>query len=184
MSRNRSSMLIAIGAVVFVLGASLAFLAMRHGDGKSTAEVKTAASTPAPKAGDVTPAGAQVPSFSIPSGKQAVAVSVPFVSGVAGFVKPGDKVNLFGTIKPGSPAPKNLAPTPVAKLILSDIEVLYSSATPATPAGTPTTFVLALSPADAEQVVYFQSFEGLYLSLARSDQGILTTPGRGAGSPF
>ena len=41
MTRNRSSMLIMIGAAVFVLGASLAFLALRSdGGGKSAAQVK------------------------------------------------------------------------------------------------------------------------------------------------
>ena len=66
-------------------------------------------------------------------------------------------------------------------MILSDIEVLYVMPQVA---GAPTTFVLALTPTEAEQVVYFQSFEGLYFSLARSDQGVVTTPGRAAGAPF
>jgi Flp pilus assembly protein CpaB len=182
MARNRSSMLITIGAAVFVLGASLAFLAVRSGNDKPSAQVKTAATVPVAKAGDVVAAGAAVPSFEIPKGKQAVAISMAYVPGVAGFVKAHDKVNVFGTIKPGSPVPKGaLAPTPLVKMILSDVEVLYVSA-PA--AAAPTTFILALTPTDAEQVVYFQTFEGLYLSLARTDQGILTTPGRAAGAPF
>ena len=183
MARNRSSMLIVIGGAVFVLGASLAFLTLRSGgDDKPSAQVNAAATAPVAKAGDVTTAGAALPTFEIPKGKQALAVQVGYVAGVAGFVKAHDKINLFGTVKPGSPTPKSgLAPTPVAKMILSDVEVLYVGA-PA--AAGPTTFVLALTPTDAEQVVYFQSFEGLYLSLARSDQGVLTTPGRAAGAPF
>ncbi len=175
-------MLILIGAAVFVVGASLAFLAVRSGDDGGSSKVNTAATVPVAKAGDVVAAGATLPSFEIPSGKQALAVQMPYVSGVAGFVKAKDKVNVFGTIKPNDPAPKpNLAPTPVAKLILSDIEVLHVSAAAA---GVPTTFVLALTPAEAEQVVYFQTFQGLYLSLARTDQGVVTTPGRAANAPF
>jgi hypothetical protein len=181
MGKNRSTILIAIGAAVFVVGAGLAFLAVRGNDADPSPRVQTAA-VAAPKTGAVTAAGAAAPSFEIPEGKQALAVAVDYVRGVAGFVKAGDKVNVFGTVKPGSPPPKGLT-TPVAKLVLPDVQVLSVSA-PAAAAGGPTTFVLALNPADAEQVVYFQTFEGLYLSLARSDQGVVTTPGRSAGLPF
>ena len=181
MGKNRSSILIAIGAAVFVVGASLAFLAVRHNGGDPSPRVQTAA-TADTKPGQVTPAvGAALPSFKIPSGKQALAIAVDYVNGVAGFVKAGDKVNVFGTIKPGSPPPKGMTVTPGVKLILSDVQVLSVGA----PAGNgATTFVLALNPTDAEQVVYFQTFEGLYMSLARSDQGVVTTPGRSAGLPF
>ena len=181
MGKNRSTILIAIGAAVFVVGAGLAFLAVRSNDGDSSPRVQTAAAA-APQAGDVTAPGAAVPSFEIPKGKQALAVQVDYVRGVAGYVKAGDKVNVFGTVKPGSPPPKGLT-NPVAKLLLPDVQVLSVSA-PGVATGGPTTFVLALNPTDAEQVVYFQTFEGLYLSLARSDQGAVTTPGRSAGLPF
>ena len=175
-------MLIAIGVAVFVVGAGLAFLAVRSGGDDNSPRVQTAAQqVTTPKAGEVTAPGAAVPSFEIPKGKQAVAISVPYVQGVAGYVKAKDRVNVFGTIKPTSPLPKNVQNNPTAKLILSDVEVL---AVLPGGAGGATTFVLSLNPADAEQVVYFQSFEGLYLSLARSDQGAVTTPGRSAGLPF
>jgi Flp pilus assembly protein CpaB len=186
MARNRSTLLIAIGAAVFVVGTGLAFIAMRGGGGNSNPQVRAAAQTPAVKTGDVTAAGAALPTFEIPKGKVALAVNIPYVQGVAGFVKAHDRVNLFGTIKPGSPAPKpSLTPVPAAKLILPDVEVLYVSA-PAAAGAAPAaeTFVLSLTPTDAEQVVYFQTFEGLYMSLARTDQGIVATPGRAAGAPF
>jgi Flp pilus assembly protein CpaB len=182
MGKNRSTLLIAIGAAVFVVGTALAFFAV-HGKGDNSPKVQTAATTPAPSAGQVTAPGSAVPSFEIPKGKQALAVSVPYVQGVAGYVKAGDKVNVFGTLKQGSPAPKNLGQTPLAKLLLPDVQVLAVAA-PGTAGGGPTTFVLALNPNDAEQLVYFQSFEALYLSLARSDQGIVATPGHTAGAPF
>jgi hypothetical protein len=184
MGKNRSSVLIAIGAAVFIVGAGLAFLAVRSGGGDDNKpQLQTAATTAEQKAGQVTAPGAATPSFEIPTGKQAVAVQVPYVQGVAGFVKAGDKVNVFGTIKSGPP-PKGFTSGPVAKLILSDVLVLSVSAPAASAAGGPTTFVLALNPTDAEQVVYFQSFEGLYMSLARSDQGVVQTPGRSAGAPL
>ena len=182
MGKNRSSILIAIGAAVFVVGAGLAFLAVRSNGGNDAPQVQAAATTDSTQPGQVA-ATPTTPSFEIPTGKQAVAVSVDYVRGVAGYVKSGDKVNLYGTLKPGSPQVKGLV-TPAAKLLLSDVQVLAVNApAPTTPGGT-TTFVLALNPSDAEQVVYFQTFEGLYLSLARSDQGAISAPGHGAGAPF
>ena len=185
MGKSRSSLLIAIGAAVFIVGSALTFLVAHHGHSASPS-VKTAATVPAAaNPGDVAPAAAAgtaaAPSFTIPAGKQAVAGSVSYINGVAGYVKPGDKVNVFGTIKPGSPVPKGLPTTPAVKMILPDVQVLSTSA----PAGAGNiTFILALTPADAEQVVYLQSFEGLYFSLARTDQGIISTPGRSAGTAF
>jgi hypothetical protein len=182
MGKNRSSILIAIGAAVFVVGAGLAFLAVRNnGGGDEAPRVQTAAQTQSTQPGQVA-ATPTTPSFEIPTGKQAVAVSVDYVRGVAGYAKAGDKVNLYGTLKPGSPQVKGLV-TPAAKLLLSDVPVLAVSA-PAVGGNGATTFVLALNPSDAEQVVYFQSFEGLYFSLARSDQGTISAPGHGAGAPF
>jgi Flp pilus assembly protein CpaB len=187
MARNRSSLLIAIGAAVFVVGTGLAFLAVRNGDDKPTPTVQAANTAPAAAQTGQTPAvNTALPSFEIPKGKLAVAVSLPYVQGMAGFVKPNDSVNLFGLIKAGSPAPKPGLVPPAAKLILSDVKVLYVSApaagSNATAAPASITYVLALTPAEGEQVVYFASFEGLYMSLARSDQGIVSTPGRTAGS--
>ena len=37
-------------------------------------------------------------SFTIPEGKQAVAVQMPFVAGLAGYAKAGDIVNVYGNI--------------------------------------------------------------------------------------
>ena len=104
MGKNRSSILIAIGAAVFVVGAGLAFLAVRSSGGEKAPQVQAAATTESTQPGQVA-ATPTTPSFEIPTGKQAVAVSVDYVRGVAGYVKAGDKVNLYGTLKPGSPVP-------------------------------------------------------------------------------
>src|SRR5688572_5833401 len=53
----------------------------------------------------------------IPAGMQAVAVQVPFVPGVAGYVGPDDKVNVYGVIK-GAAIGQNV------KLVLSGVEVI------------------------------------------------------------
>ena len=51
--------------------------------------------------------------FTIPEGFEAVAVQLEFVPGVAGYVSPGDRINLFGTVT-GTPA----------ELVLTNVEVL------------------------------------------------------------
>lgn len=189
MARNRSSLLIAIGAAVFVVGTALAFVGVRSHNHSKNPTVQAAAESPTAANTSNASASTPLPSFDIPTGKMAVSIQLPTVQGMDGFVKAHDKVNLFGLVKAGSPPPKpGLTPPPAAKLILSNVDVLYVSTPSAGQNATATaptiTFVLALSPTDAEQVVYFQSFEALYMSLARTDQGVLTTPGRAAGSPF
>jgi len=51
-----------------------------------------------------------LPVFEIPKGKVALAVQLPYVQGMAGSSRPHDKVNLFGTVKPGSPVKASLTP--------------------------------------------------------------------------
>lgn len=57
-------------------------------------------------------------SFAIPGGKRAVSVAVNEVVGVAGFVKPGDRVDILATID--SPDRENT----VTSTVLQDVEVL------------------------------------------------------------
>lgn len=179
MARSRSTMLVAIGAAVFVAGSALAFIAVRGGDDPEvTADAgDRPAAQPSPGAVTAPGAGAAAPvSFTIPEGMQAVAVQVPFVQGVAGFAKAGDRVNVYGVFK-NKPANDRLE-HPAAKLALPNVEVLtVSSPAPGTGTGN-ATYLLALSGADAEQVIYLQSHEGIYLTLAREDQGPLSTSGR------
>ena len=57
-------------------------------------------------------------SFAIPSGKRAVSVAVNEVVGVAGFVKPGDRVDILATIED-----PDLEDT-VTSTVLQDVEIL------------------------------------------------------------
>lgn len=176
MARTRSTMLVAIGAAVFIAGTGLAFIAMRD-SGDDAAAVKTETTQPTPGAVAIPGAAPAAPvAFTIPEGKQAVAVQVPYVQGLAGYAKSGDRVNIYGVFK-NAPANAQIK-QPAAKLVLSKVEVLsVSSPTPGAGTGT-ATYLLALDAADAEQVVYLQSHESVYLTLARSDQPTLSTPGR------
>jgi hypothetical protein len=53
-------------------------------------------------------------------------------------------------------------PPPVAKLVLSNVQVLAVSN-----AGANVTYVLAVNPVEAEKVIYLASFEGIWLTLVR-----------------
>ena len=57
-------------------------------------------------------------SFAIPSGKRAVSVAVNEVVGVAGFVKPGDRVDILATMDTPN------RETSVTSTVLQDVEVL------------------------------------------------------------
>ncbi len=124
--------------------------------------------------------------ISIPDGKEAVAIQVPFVPGVAGYVSQGDFVNLYTVMRSGPGAP-------VTKLIVHNVEVLDVSTEVAPraatardgdqaagerPAGQQITYLLALDPVQAEQVIFHQSVENLYLSLVPQGAPEVPTPGR------
>ena len=72
---------------------------------------------PSPRASQadqqITSAGVQLQptrTFTIPEGFDAVAVQLDFVPGVAGYVSPGDRINLYGTVA-GSPRRAACSPT-------------------------------------------------------------------------
>ena len=180
-TKSRSTLLVAVGAGVFVVGTGLAFVATQSDEPSSTS-VNAAVTTTTP-AGFVAPkAESSAPGFTIPPGHQAIAVQVPFVNGVAGYAKAGDHVNVFGAFK-NFPA-NGALPNPAAKLVLADVEVLaVDTAAPSGGSGgtapaAAATYLLAVDATQAESLVYLQSFEASYLTLAREDQGGLTTPGR------
>ena len=178
MARNRSTALIAIGAAVFVVGAALTFLAVRDDDSDKVTASAPAASTATAGA---QPAGTTAPAtVKVPSGKEAVAVQVSHIPGLAGYAKVGDTVNLYGTFKEHQPI--NAAKgAPLAKLVLSGAEVLAITAPPVGTEGGNATYLLAVTPGDAEKVVYLASFESIWLSLsADGDPNIGSTPGRNA----
>jgi len=188
MAKAKSTPIILIGIAVFVVGAALTFVFL-HGHNKTTTKKNTAsATTTTLGAGAVaTPAAgggaAAVPAFTIPAGKNAVAVSVAYVPGAAGFVRPGDGVNIYATVKNGKLPLPGLNP-PEAKLILSNVEVLFASGA-APGAGTGSlVFVLALDPNQAEQVIFFTTYESLYFSLVPKNAPPAATSGRSYQNAF
>lgn len=178
MARNRSTALIAIGAAVFVVGAALTFLVLRDDDdSKVTAAAPSASSAAATAAAQPAAVPATV---KVPAGKEAVAIQVPAVPGLAGYAKVDDEVNVYGTFKDHQPTAAVKGP-PLAKLVLSGAKVLAVTPPPAGAEGGTATYLLAVDPGQAEKVIYLASFEGIWMSLSADGAPPLgVTPGANA----
>jgi len=175
--RKRSTILVLVGAVVFVLGTGLAALATRSSDGgggSPNAQAAAVTTTTAGPGSVAPPATAPLTGFVIPAGKQAIAMDIGFTAGGAGYVKAGDHINVYGVFKNNSA--NATLPNPAAKLVMSDVEVL--AVTHPAAGGGNSTYVLSVDASAAEQLVYLASFESSYMTLARDKQGQLTTSGR------
>jgi Flp pilus assembly protein CpaB len=169
MAMRRSTQMLTIGLAIFGIGAGVVLVSFTGSDGgdKSSAS----ATTTTIQAGTVvvnSVAGAAPTSFTIPDGKQAVAVQVPYVSGLAGYAKGGDIVNVYGNIDEKGigvdPAP------PATRLILSNVEVLaVTGPGPGADTGN-ATYLLALDTTQAEQAIFFAKFQSLWLTLVPKGQ--------------
>lgn len=184
MVSRRSNQMLFLGLAVFILGVGIVMITLRASDDGSTA-APAATTTTAVQAGQViVPAAGSVQptSFTIPAGKQAVAVQVPFVAGLAGYARAGDLVNIYATVEKGQVVPDT--PPPVAKLVLPGVEVLaVTGPGPGTDVGN-TTYLLALDAAQAEQAIFLARFESVWLTLVPKGQDIPATPGRSYKNAF
>ena len=166
MARSRSTALIAIGAAVFVVGAALTLLAVGRGDdGKVRATTTPAADAAAQPAAAAVPQVAAAP-VKIPEGKEAIALQLPKIAGLGGYTEVGDRVNVYGTFKDRQPG-GSVKGAPLVKLILSNVEVLAVTSAAATTEGGSATYIFAVSPDEAEKLIYLSSYEGIWLSLVR-----------------
>jgi pilus assembly protein CpaB len=115
--------------------------------------------------------------LTIPAGKNAITVTSPVPQAVAGYVSPGDLVNIYLTTKAGDQG---------ARLLLSNISVLATvpANTPkvASGAAAPQTgdvyFTLALSPQEAEKIIFSQTYESLWYGLVHPGDGPVATTGQ------
>src|ERR1044072_3296020 len=154
MSMRRSTQMLILGLAIFAIGAGVVLVSFMGSDkDKGGSAVSTTSTTVQAGTVLVTGAAPTAPaSFTIPEGKQAVGVQLPYVNGLAGYVKGGDTVNIYGNVEKGSgtdPAP------PATKLILPGVEVLsVSGPGPGADAGN-ATYHLALAAAQAEQPILF-----------------------------
>jgi Flp pilus assembly protein CpaB len=113
----------------------------------------------------------------IPPGKRALALEIAPLAGVAGFVGAGDHIDVYGIVK-GAATPASV------RLVLQSVEVLNVNG-----AGLPTVqgqpgspnliYLLAVTPVDAERLIYLNEFEKLYFDLVPSGEAPVKTPGAG-----
>jgi Flp pilus assembly protein RcpC/CpaB len=174
MAAKRSTQMTIIGVSVFIIGAGLVFLGLHSK--KATPAAAPAPTQSAPVGTTVHAAGVGTTSVPIviPDGFTAVAVKLDSVAGVAGHVSPGDLINLYATVKSGD-VQKGLTP-PYSKLVLSKVRVLDVTGVAADGSGDPT-FLLALTPADAERAIFFAKFESMWATLVPTQQKPASTAG-------
>jgi len=99
MAMRRSTQMLILGLAIFAVGAGVVFVSFGgsgKGSGKSAASTTTTVQAGTVVVNSAAPSAPT--SFTIPDGKQAVAVQVPYVAGLAGYAKGGDTVNVYGTI--------------------------------------------------------------------------------------
>jgi Flp pilus assembly protein CpaB len=167
---RRSTQMLILGLAIFAIGAGVVLVSFTGSGGKGN-ETAASTTTTTLQAGTVliNPAAPAAPtSFTIPEGKQAVAVQIPYISGLAGYAKAGDKVNVYGNMDEkgigADPAP------PATRQILSAVEVLaVTGPGPGAETGN-ATYLLALDANQAEQVIFFAKFQSLWLTLVPKDQ--------------
>jgi Flp pilus assembly protein CpaB len=170
MAMRRSTQMLILGLAIFAIGAGVVLVSFM-GSGGDSDKNAAAVTTTTLQAGTVVVNNVATPaptSFTIPEGKQAVAVQVPYIAGLAGYAKAGDIVNVYGSIDEKGigvePAP------PVTRLILSGVQVLAATGPgPGADTGN-ATYLLALDTAQAEQVIFFAKFQSLWMTLVPKGQ--------------
>jgi hypothetical protein len=189
---RRSTQMLLIGVAVFVIGAGVVLVTLAGSGGKGSAAAPATTSTTAQAGTVVIPpsgvAAGTVPgaalgavpatTFTIPAGKQAVAVQVAFVAGLAGYAQAGDLVNVYATVEKVQTGPDANAAPQVAKLILPAVQVLTVTGPGPGSGDGRTTYLLALDAAQAEQAIFFSRFESLWMTLVPKGQPSASTPGR------
>jgi pilus assembly protein CpaB len=139
----------------------------------------------------VTPGAAVKGVLPIPEGRQAISVQVATPPGVAGFIQPGDRISLIIHIaRPGNTAATS---GPIARYLLQNIDVLAvgtrivgaglapgtAGDAAAAPADTGCCLLtVALTPGQAEQLVFAINNGQLYFTLLPEKAPNANTPGR------
>ena len=116
---------------------------------------------------DFPPAKTRLGSLRIPEGKTALAVQLKNVAGLAGFAAAGDKINVYGVARESGGAS---SAGPTVRLVMQQVEVLNVNggavaAVQGKPDGPELIYLLAVTPADAERLIFLSTFQQLYFSL-------------------
>ncbi|MHB8466214.1 MAG: RcpC/CpaB family pilus assembly protein [Acidimicrobiales bacterium] len=179
MSNSKSTRIIAIGVAVFIVGGALLFLVLRNG-GSSKAKTPSAvvSTTPTTVAGAISfPSGATaapVIAFKIPEGQNAVAIPMDYFAGGGGYVRSGDLVNIYALFNKDCASKEFPA---AVKLLKSNVRVLEVLGSPPAASGAASSYLLALSPQDAERLIFNAKFAGLYFTLTTNNEPAASTTG-------
>lgn len=179
--RRKSTTLILVGVLVFILGGVGVLVVLTRGNSPkpSTVATQPTAGAPAPASSTSGNVAIGASSLKIPSGDVAVSIGLTSTEAVGGFPIAGDRLDIYATLK-GQAGHISL-PAPLAKLVLSNVEVL--SIQEPIPSSSPASTVveLAVTPAQAEGLIYLTTFEGLYTALVPpGSSSSPVTPGRSA----
>ena len=114
----------------------------------------------------------------IPPGKRALALQLEHVPGVAGFVGSGDRIDVYAVGRGAEGAAQGV------RLVLQSVEVLNVNglglpAAQGQAGGGPLVYLLAVTPNEAERLIYLTEFEKLYLDLVAKGEAPVATPGAG-----
>lgn len=173
---KKSTPIIALGVAVFVIGGALLFLLLRGHDKKTTKTAPAASPTvtaaPAASAAAATPGAVTI---KVPAGQNAVSVQMDYFNGVGGFAHAGDVVNVYAVVNSNCKDPKG-APLGV-KLEIPNVKVLQVVESPAAQAGQPANYLLAVSPQDAERLIFLKTGYSLYFALAGANEPAPATSG-------
>jgi Flp pilus assembly protein CpaB len=141
-----------------------------------TSASSTTAATTGPKSG--AKAAIDTKAVAIPDGMQGLEVSLAAPQGAAGYVQPGDTVNVFANVAKASDA-KLAAASPCTALVAPNVTVIDVNPRPgaaanAAPtqvaAGATVNYLLAVDPMVARTIIFFAANESLYLTLAPHGQ--------------
>jgi pilus assembly protein CpaB len=115
----------------------------------------------------------------IPPGKRALSLELESVPGVSGFAGAGDHIDVYRVSKADGVAPS-------VHLVLQGVEILNVNggglaSAQGQPSGTNLVYLLAVTPADAERLIYMAEFEKMYFDLVPKGEPAVDTPGAGPG---
>ena len=111
-------------------------------------------------------------------GKRALSLELEPVAGVSGFVGAGDRIDVYGVSKGDET-------TAGVRLVLQGVEVLNVNgaglpSAQGQPGGPNLVYLLAVTPAEAERLIYISEYHKLYFDLVPKGEGPVTTPGVGS----
>ncbi|MEA2703087.1 MAG: pilus assembly protein CpaB [Actinomycetota bacterium] len=114
----------------------------------------------------------------IPPGKRALALQLQPVPGVAGFAGAGDHVDVYGVAQGDDTGPSRV------QLVFQSVEVLNVNglglpAAQGQADGPGLVYLLAVTPNEAEKLIYLSEFNKLYFDLVAKDEPPVVTPGAG-----